>query len=63
MKEHVACRPDIGLPCPCWRKVSSYIGLILAGFGAPISAKHVASLTDEVVLSLETRVLECDLHA
>ena len=46
-----------------WRKVSSYIGLILAKFGAPILAKYVASLTDKVVLSLEICVLECDLHA
>ena len=43
--------------------MSSYIGLILVNFGAPILAKYVASLTDKAVLSLEICVLECDLHA
>ena len=37
--------------------------LDLGMFGAPILAKHEARLTDKVVLSLETCVLECDLHA
>ena len=51
IKEHATCRPAVGLlPCASWKKVSSYIGLVLAWLER--LSRHITSRVsiDKVVL-------------